>query len=119
MRDARREIERDERRIDLEMRKDRIVDRNSREGIDMMVNAPTRRTDYVPCEIRHFVGKVRIQGLHVGKIRREGFLSLDKSSSRSFNLRHIKKNGQIGVPLFSQCGNFFRLRADHASRQCH
>jgi hypothetical protein len=77
MRDARREIERDERRIDLEMRKDGIVDRNSREGIDMMVNAPTRRTDYVPCEIRHFVGKVRIQGLHVGKIRREGFLSLD------------------------------------------
>ena len=46
MRDARREIERDERRIELEMRKDRIVDQNRREGIDMMVNSPTRRTDY-------------------------------------------------------------------------
>jgi hypothetical protein len=81
LRNPGRETERDNRRIHVEVTKRGIDDGEFLEFADTMVNTTARRAHQVLGKIRHFVIKVRLQGLHIGEFRGELFLLLRQQLS--------------------------------------
>ena len=64
----------------MEVTKRGIDDGEFLEFADAMVDTPARRAHQVRGKIRHFVIKVRVQGLHIWELRGELFLLLQQLS---------------------------------------